>query len=77
VKKKFRNIFLSSLFLFSGQAIIYLQISNNQKNQQYNLEDSNKTNVITDQNIKKGYQFDEGEAAAVTTDQNGYDHLYM
>ncbi|AHK22314.1 Regulator of chromosome condensation (RCC1) repeat protein [Candidatus Hepatoplasma crinochetorum Av] len=77
MKKKFRNIFLSSLFLFSGQAIIYLQISNNQKNQQYNLEDSNKTNVITDQNIKKGYQFDEGEAAAVTTDQNGYDHLYM
>lgn len=77
MKKKFRNIFLSSLFLFSGQAIIYLQIANKQKNEQYDLKDSRKTNVITDEHIKKGYQFDEGEAAAITTDQDGYDHLYM
>lgn len=71
-KNKIYNLFLSSLFFLSVPAISFLL--EGKKNNQ--LNDVSNNNLI-DQHIKKGYQFDEGEAAAVATDQDGYDHLYM
>lgn len=71
-KTKIYSLFLASVFFLSVPTISIFFAKENQNE----LKDVSDNNLI-DQYIKKGYQFDEGEAAAVTTDQEGYDHLYM
>lgn len=71
-KNKVYSLFLSSVFLLSVPIISTFFMGEKKDN----LKEVSDNNLI-DQHIEKGYQFDEGEAAAVTTDQEGYDHLYM
>ncbi|BDV03469.1 MAG: hypothetical protein HPPSJP_1900 [Candidatus Hepatoplasma scabrum] len=65
-------LFLSLFFLFLVPFVILFSIDNKQNK----LTAEVNANFI-DQHIEKSYQFDEGDAAAVTRDQDGYDHLYM